>query len=148
MRGKKAPKRTEEEKEVFCRLPDGEAMLTFSFVVSPSRVESQNTRTAALKKLTRRQGESGFGSWKRKKEQGRSWHWGERYSRAERTKHSDHQIYAGSRREKCLLCGQAQCAGQRNLNMPLKRPLKKTKFRCFLGFACWNLITKWLPESR
>lgn len=62
MRGKKAPKRTEEEKEVFCRLPDGEAMLTFSFVVSPSRVESQNTRTAALKKLTRRLGESGFGS--------------------------------------------------------------------------------------
>lgn len=62
MRKRKAPKRTEEEKEVFCRLPDGEAVLTFPFVVSPSRVESQNTRTAALKKLTRRQGERGFGS--------------------------------------------------------------------------------------
>lgn len=30
-RKKKTQERTEEEKEDFCRLPDGEAMLTFSF---------------------------------------------------------------------------------------------------------------------
>lgn len=66
-------------------LPDGNAMLTFPFVVSPSRVESQNSRTTAMrkKKLTRRRGESGSGSWKGKGEQRRSWRWGDLYSGAE-----------------------------------------------------------------
>ncbi len=51
------------------------------------------------------------------------------YSRAERTKHSDHHIYAGNRREKWLLCGRSQCVGRRNFNMTLICLLEKTKFR-------------------
>lgn len=56
-REKKHKKRTEEEKEVFCRLPDSQATLTFSFVSFPSRVESLNTRTTALKKADKTAGE-------------------------------------------------------------------------------------------
>ena len=48
---------------------------------------------------------------------------------AERTKHSDHQIYAGNRREKWLLCGRWQCLGQRNFNMTLICLFEMTKIR-------------------
>lgn len=44
----KAPERTKAEKGLFCFLPDSK----FSFVVSPSRVQSQNSRTTLKKQLT------------------------------------------------------------------------------------------------
>lgn len=72
MKKKKTQKRTEEEKEVFCRLPDSMAMLTFSFVFfSPSRVESQNPRTTVMKKLTRQQGEQWLWKLKQKEKNSR-----------------------------------------------------------------------------
>lgn len=57
----KAPERTEAEKGLFCFLPGGK----FSFVVSPSRVQSQNSRTTLKKRLPRQQGKSGWGSRKK-----------------------------------------------------------------------------------
>lgn len=41
-------------------------------------------------------------------------------ARVRRSQHSDHHIYAGSRRERCLLCGRTQCAGRRNLDTTSK----------------------------
>lgn len=58
----KAPERTEAEKGLFCFLSGGK----FSFVVSPSRVQSQNSRTTVKKRLPRQQGKSGCGSREKK----------------------------------------------------------------------------------
>lgn len=112
-------------------LPDGNAMLTFPFVVSPSRVESQNSRTTAMRKKKADKRAVGEWLWKLKRKGrakkkltlGRPLQRG----RVQHTEHSDHQIYAGSRREKCLLCGRTQCAGQRNLDMTLKCPSEGTE---------------------
>lgn len=136
-------------------LPDGNAMLTFPFVVSPSRVESQNSRTTAMRKKKKKADKTAGGEWlwklkrkgraKKKLTLGRPLQRG----RVQHTEHSDHQIYAGSRREKCLLCGRTQCAGQRNLDMTLKCPSEGTELWLF-GFmhAEFSLRSNFLSEDR